>query len=278
MAALDPITLQLIALALEEDAARDDLTAQATIPPGKPGKASIRAKANGVLSGVTIAEHVFRSLDTGISIEWKKRDGDAVAQGDRICALAGDLRALLAAERTALNFLQHLSGIATATRAFVEAVRGTGCAIVDTRKTVPGMRLAAKRAVLHGGGVNHRENLAGGMLIKENHIEGCGSIARAIAACRAVGKRWVEVECETLAQVRKAVAAQPDIILLDNMDPAQVRKARALVPREIVLEASGNITLANVREYAQTGVDRLAIGSITHSAPALDLSMRVESS
>jgi len=270
------MTLQLIDLALREDAVTRDRTSLATIDADALATATIRAKAAGIVSGVRIAEYVFLRVAQDIVIDWHKRDGADIAAGECLCTLQGPLRALLAAERTALNFLQHLSGIATATRAFVDAVHGTGCRIADTRKTVPGMRMAAKQAVLHGGGVNHRTHLADGMLIKENHIEGCGSIAQAVAACRAAGGPWIEVECETLEQVHEAVMARPDMILLDNMSPQQVAQARAIVPSDITLEASGNITLANARAYAETGVDRLAIGGITHSAPVLDLSMRVE--
>jgi len=266
-------------MALNEDAAATDLTAQATIAPEQSGTATLSAKANGVLSGVHVAQRVFETVDTNLAQEWKKQDGDDVNAGDTICRISGSLRSLLAAERTALNFLQHLSGIATATHTFVDAVSETGCAIADTRKTTPGLRHLEKQAVLHGGGVNHRMDLKSGMLIKENHITAAGSITRAIQLCRQTGHDvWVEVECETPDEVHEAVAARPDIILLDNMVPETVRAARAIVPTSILLEASGNITLANACDYAKTGVDRLAIGAVTHSAPALDISMRVEAS
>lgn len=267
---------RLIQLALEEDAAARDLTAMATIATDAMGTARITAKGAGILSGSAAAQAVFAAVDKRINCQWRKRDADQLAAGDIVCEINGSLRSLLAAERTALNFLQHLSGIATATHAFVEAVRGTGCLIADTRKTAPGMRRLEKRAVLDGGGINHRLDLQSGMLIKENHIEACGSITRAIQACRqASADLWLEVECETLAEVTEAVAGAPDIILLDNMRPADVACARAAVPASILLEASGNITLENARDYALAGVDRIAIGAITHSAPALDLSMRV---
>jgi len=174
-----------------------------------------------------------------------------------------------------------LSGIATATYAYVEAVKDLSCHIVDTRKTTPGMRDLEKQAVRHGGGENHRMDLQSGMLIKENHIKASGSITDAVHACYALqtqlqSEAWIEVECETMDEVREAIAVCPDIILLDNMSLNEVREARALVPTSILLEASGNITLANARDYAKTGVNRIAIGAVTHSAPALDLSMRVE--
>jgi len=268
----------LITQALAEDAAFNDLTAMATIGETQQGHAIITAKAAGVLSGCSVASAVFTTMEPAIHQQWRKADGDTVAIGDVVCELQGPLRALLAAERTALNFLQHLSGIATATAAFVATVAGSNCAIVDTRKTTPGLRLLEKAAVVHGGGENHRIDLATGILIKENHIEACGSLTSAIAACRAAAAGiWIECECETLAEVVEAVEAGPDIILLDNMSPEDVSAARALVPASITLEASGNISLANARAYAETGIDRIAIGAITHSAPALDLSMRVSS-
>jgi nicotinate-nucleotide pyrophosphorylase (carboxylating) len=267
----------LIQLALDEDAVFNDLTAQATIPADAQGTARIVAKSAGVLSGISIAQAVFSAVDININCQWLKNDADQIAAGDCICEISGPLRTLLAAERTALNFLQHLSGIATATHAFVEAVQGSDCQIADTRKTTPGMRHMEKQAVVHGGGINHRMDLQSGMLIKENHIEACGSISDAVNACfNANHDVWTEVECETLDEVHEALHVCPDIILLDNMSLATVCKARAVIPESILLEASGNITLNNVRDYALTGVDRIAIGAITHSAPALDLSMRVQ--
>ena len=267
---------RLIELALAEDAARHDLTAIATIAENALGSAIISAKANGILSGTAAAKAVFAAVDGQIACRWQKQDGDRLATTDIICELSGPLRSLLAAERTALNFLQHLSGIATLTNQYVRAVEGIGCQIVDTRKTMPGMRHLEKQAVLDGGGTNHRLDLQGGMLIKENHIRACGSITDAVRACRLAGfDTWIEVECETMTEVEEAIAAGPDIILLDNMSPAEAIQARAIVPASITLEASGNITLANIRSYAEAGVDRVAIGAITHSAPVLDLSMRI---
>ena len=268
----------LIQLALSEDAVFNDLTAHATLPADLHGSALITAKADGVLSGITVANAVFDAVDQSIACNWKAADADRVESGQIVCDMSGPMRSLLAAERTVLNFLQHLSGIATATQAFVDAVSGTDCRIADTRKTTPGFRELEKQAVIHGGGVNHRMDLQSGMLIKENHIKSCGSITDAVHACYQNNEKhavWIEVECESLDEVNEAVAVCPDIILLDNMSPDMVSKARAIVPASILLEASGNITLANARAYAETGVDRIAIGAITHSAPALDLSMRV---
>jgi len=275
---VDAVETALIKQALSEDAADTDLTAQATIASNQIGSATLTAKANGILSGASIARRVFETVDADLTQEWLKQDGDSVQHDDVICRISGSLRHLLAAERTALNFLQHLSGIATATHTFVDAIAGTGCAIADTRKTTPGLRHLEKQAVTHGGGINHRMDLANGMLIKENHIAAAGSITDAVNLCYQAGHDvWVEVECETLDEVREAACVCPDIMLLDNMMPKTVREARTIVPKSILLEASGNITLSNARDYAKTGVDRLAIGAITHSAPALDISMRVES-
>ncbi|MDX8394865.1 MAG: carboxylating nicotinate-nucleotide diphosphorylase [Mariprofundaceae bacterium] len=266
----------IIQAALAEDATDRDVTAEATIEANQIGSARITAKADGVLSGITLANDVFSTVDAEVSVIWHVHDGDAVEAGDMICELEGNLRSLLAAERTALNFLQHLSGIATATRTFVHRVANTDCKIADTRKTTPGLRHLEKEAVRHGGGINHRMDLASGMLIKENHIEAAGSIIDAVNLCYA--KRpdvFIEVECETLEQVKEAIQVCPDMILLDNMMPEQVLEARKLVPVAILLEASGNITLDNALAYAKTGVNRIAIGHITHSAPSLDFSMLV---
>lgn len=275
----DLLLQSLIDAALAEDMAWNDLTAKATIGEDQQGKASIVAKADGVLSGCVVAKQVFETMDESISQTWHKHDADKVQAGDLICELSGNMRMLLSAERTALNFMQHLSGIASATSLFVTALDGTSCDIVDTRKTTPGLRILEKQAVLDGGGKNHRLDLASGMLIKENHILAAGSITDAIAACQKLSPdTWIEVECETLDEVIEAVHACPDIILLDNMSPEIVSQARKLVPTSMLLEASGNITLDNARAYAETGINRIAVGAITHSAPSLDLSMRISQS
>ncbi|MDQ6975149.1 MAG: carboxylating nicotinate-nucleotide diphosphorylase [Mariprofundaceae bacterium] len=267
---------QLIHTALEEDMAFQDITGLACIAVHAKGTAKLVAKATGVLSGCDVSAACFQSRDASLSKKWFKHDGDTVQAGDVLAHVSGSLRSLLAAERTALNFLQHLSGIATTTHAFVCCVDGTGCQIVDTRKTTPGMRQLEKQAVQHGGGVNHRMDLADAMLIKENHIAACGSISDAVGACYTWDDRcFVEVECETLAQVTEAVLVAPDMILLDNMTVAMVKEARALVPDSILLEASGNINLDNAKHYAATGVNRLAIGAMTHSSPVLDVSLLI---
>lgn len=267
---------QLIQIALTEDAAFNDLTGKATIAESATGTARISAKAAGIISGCLLADEVFAIVDQNIQRKWLLTDGDTASEGSTVCELSGSLRSLLAAERTALNFLQHLSGIASDTHRYVTTLDGTGCKIADTRKTTPGLRLLEKQAVVHGGGINHRIDLESGMLIKENHIEACGSISDAIGSCQQFNSNlWIEVECETMDEVIEAVAACPDIILLDNMTPEMVSRAREVVPSSILLEASGNITLNNARSYAETGIDRIAIGAITHSSPSLDLSMRI---
>lgn len=269
----------LIDDALAEDMAFNDLTAKATMNQAQQGKATIIAKADGVLSGCAVAHQVFTTMDEAILQAWQKTDQDHVQAGDVICQLKGNMRMLLSAERTALNFMQHLSGIATATASFVQALEGTACDVADTRKTTPGLRLLEKQAVLDGGGINHRMDLASGMLIKENHIQAAGSITDAVVACQKLSPNtWIEVECETLDEVIETVHVCPDMILLDNMPIALVEEARKLIPSSMLIEASGNITLHNARNYAQTGINRIAVGAITHSAPCLDLSMRVERS
>ncbi len=267
----------LIRQSLQEDMAAQDVTALACVDEGSSATARLYVKAEGVLSGIAVAARCFALHDHRLDVQCLKDDGDHVQAGDLVMLVSGSTRSLLAAERTALNFLQRLSGIATATWQLVRLIADTDCCITDTRKTTPGLRHLEKQAVLHGGGVNHRMDLAQAVLIKENHIAACGSITDAVHACYAAGHElFIEVECETLAQVEEAVAVAPDMILLDNMDVATVAKARAMVPPSILLEASGNISHQTAAAYAATGVDRLAVGAITHSAPALDLSLLIE--
>jgi len=266
---------KLIRQALAEDRIDRDLTSLATVPSDLSGRAEITARAAGVISGIDIARTVFTLVDKNIEQNWKMTNGSLTESGDVIGLIQGKLRSILTAERTALNFLQHLSGIATSTHAFCREIRNYDCLIADTRKTAPGLRESEKKAVLHGGGVNHRIDLADGMLIKENHILAAGSLEKAILACRRISDVWLEVECETLEEVKEAIACKPDMILLDNMPVEQVATARRQVPESIILEASGGITIDNAGLYAETGVDRLAIGAITHSAPALDISLLI---
>jgi nicotinate-nucleotide pyrophosphorylase (carboxylating) len=223
-------------------------------------------------------EACFRKLDTGVAIDWLVSEGSAIAPGQKLCTVRGAARALLTAERTALNFLQTLSAVATATRRYVDAAAGTKARIVDTRKTLPGLRRAEKYAVRVGGGLNHRMGLFDGILIKENHIAAAGGVVAALreAARIAPPGVWTQIEVENSAQLRDALAAGATMILLDNMSPGQMREAVNIAAGRAELEASGGITLENVRAIAATGIDRISIGSLTKDIAAVDLSMRFE--
>ena len=275
----------LVELALEEDlGAVGDLTSQAVIPEWQQGRAVFVARAPGVLAGLPILPLVSSKVDPRLELESLKNDGDSLVKGDRIAEWRGPMRGILAAERTALNFLQHLSGIATLTRRYVDAVAGLKCKILDTRKTSPGWRLLEKYAVRQGGGHNHRIGLYDGVLIKDNHLaalkEEASPITAAVeAARRCASSLPIEIEVENFKQFDEALALAPDIILLDNMTPGELAEAVARRDAQcdetnwIFLEASGGITLANVRAVAETGVDRISIGALTHSAPALDIAL-----
>ena len=263
--------------ALAEDVASGDLTAQ-LIAETATARARIITRADIVVCGAAWVESTFRRLDPAVDIRWQAPDGTQAAAGSTLCSLSGRARALLTGERTALNFLQLLSGVATATRRYVDAVRGTRAQILDTRKTLPGLRLAQKYAVVTGGGVNHRMGLYDAVLIKENHVAAAAGVTAALrnAAPLAARADWIQVEVETLDQLREALAAGAKMVLLDNMTPAQMREAVALAGGRAALEASGGITLATVRAIAETGVDRISIGSLTKDVSAADLSMRFE--
>jgi len=272
---------------LAEDLGSGDVTAACFVPAGHRATATLTAKATGVLCGADLALPIVRLLDPAASVSAVAIDGTAVEPGQAVALLEADTRALLAAERTLLNLVQHLSGIATHTARFVAAVAGTDARIHDTRKSVPGLRWFAKRAVVAGGGVNHRQGLWDQVLIKSNHLafarpwpHGRRPIEAAVAAARAKAPAGIVVQVEVFdaAEAVRAAEAGADLVLLDNFSPRQVAEAvgqvRARFPREKVgLEASGGIDLANVRAYAQAGVDRISIGALTHSAPALDLSL-----
>jgi nicotinate-nucleotide pyrophosphorylase (carboxylating) len=270
-----PSVARLIAMALEEDLGRGDVTTLATIPPGRTARGKISAKANLTIAGLPLVGHILRVVDPLAGMQILVAEGCAVKKGEVVVELWGNARALLTAERTSLNFLQHLSGVATLTRQFVDAVAGTRCKIIDTRKTLPGFRLLEKYAVTQGGGANHRMGLDDGVLIKDNHIAVCGGITAAIRQARSHASALlrIEVECTTLAEVQAAVDANADIILLDNMTTGQMNEAVRLVSGRALLEASGNMSLERVREVAETGVDFISVGALTHSAPAVDLSM-----
>jgi nicotinate-nucleotide pyrophosphorylase (carboxylating) len=275
---LRPRTEHLIDLALDEDAGLGDLTSRAIFAPGHRSRAFIAAGEDLVVCGLEVAARVFARVDPVLKVTISARDGDRVRKGRRLLAVSGSTEAILTAERTALNFIQHLSGVATLSRRFADAVAGTGVRIVDTRKTTPGFRALDKYAVRCGGCHNHRSSLGEHVLIKDNHIAAAGSIARAVAKVREAAPHLarIEIEATTLAQVRSAVRAGADVVLLDNMTPDQVAAAVAVIAGAAMVEVSGGVRLGTVRAYAVPGVDVISIGALTHSAPAADLSLTVQ--
>jgi len=270
-----PTVARLIATALEEDLGRGDVTTLATIPPDRTAQGKITAKADLTIAGLPLVGQILKVVDPAAGVRVLVAEGSAVKKGEVVVELWGNAVALLSAERTILNFLQHLSGVATLTRRFVAAVAGTACKIIDTRKTLPGFRLLDKYAVTQGGGTNHRLGLDDGVLIKDNHIAVCGGVGATVrqARSRASALLRIEVECTTLTEVQEALDACADIILLDNMATSQISEAVRLVSGRALLEASGNMSLERVCEVAETGVDFISVGALTHSAPAVDLSM-----
>jgi nicotinate-nucleotide pyrophosphorylase (carboxylating) len=270
-----PSTIRLISMALEEDLGRGDVTTLATIPPDRTAQGKITAKADLTIAGLPVVARVLNAVDLTAGVRFLVTEGSAVKKGQVVLELWGNAAGLLIAERTLLNFLQHISGVATLTRKFVDAIAGTKCKIIDTRKTLAGFRLLDKYAVTQGGGTNHRMGLDDGILIEDNHIAVCGGVGAAVqqARSRASALLRIEVECTTLAEVQEAIDARADIILLDNMTTLQMADAVHLVHGRALLEASGNMSLERVREVAETGVDFISVGALTHSAPAADLSM-----
>ncbi len=267
--------------ALLEDQAWDDITTAALVPPEQRGRAVVVAKAEGVLAGLPMAEAVFHAVDPSLAWRPLAAEGARLMPGQAVAEVEGSLAAILRAERVALNYLTHLSGVATATARLVEAIAGTRCRLRDTRKTTPGLRALEKYAVRVGGGENHRFGLADAVLIKDNHLAALAARGLGIAdavrlACQAApaGMR-VQIEVTDVEQARQALAAGAHELLLDNMPPAEMRRVVELAKGKAVLEASGGITLANARQVAETGVDYISVGAITHSAPALDLSLEV---
>jgi nicotinate-nucleotide pyrophosphorylase (carboxylating) len=260
--------------ALLEDLGPDDvdLTSDATIPAALDGEAIVIAKGAGILAGVPIAIEVFRQVDPTATIAFEVLDGARVEPGQRIAVATGGMRALLRAERTALNFLQQLSGVATLTRRYVDAAPGV--TILNTRKTVPGLRSLQRYAVALGGGTNHRQGLSSAVLVKDNHIVAAGGVTAALERTRGLGLP-VEIEVEDLEQLEEAIAGRPAVVMLDNMPVDLVREAVRRTHHRVLLEVSGGVNLASVGGYAATGVDRISIGELTHSARALDLSMEV---
>lgn len=267
----------LIAMALREDIGAGDVTTQAVVPPGQQGRAQLVMQEAGVVCGLEIARQVFTTVDGALGWETKINDGEAVPSGTAIAVVTGSLAAILSAERTALNFLQRLSGIATRTRHFVEAVAGCPVKLLDTRKTLPGWRALDKYAVAIGGGANHRFGLFDRYLVKSTHVDLAGSIAEAAARVQRGRdpQLLLEVEVRDVREVAEACAAGVDIIMLDNFTPEAVREAVALVAGRVPLEVSGGVTLANVRAYADTGVAYISIGALTHSVPAIEMHLRL---
>jgi len=268
---------RIIRLALEEDLFSGDLTTDAIIGPGAGGKASLVSREDSVLAGLPVFKRVFEILSSEVEFECFFEDGNSVPAGGKICLLSGSLSAILKGERTALNLLQRMSGIATLTRTYVDKAGSHKARILDTRKTAPGLRLLDKYAVRMGGGFNHRLGLYDGILIKDNHIAAAGSIARAVALARQNSPHTikVEVEVEDLPGLEEGLEAGADVILLDNMSSDMMRKAVRIAGGRVLLEASGNINLNNVEEVAGTGVDLISIGALTHSARAVDLSLEL---
>ena len=268
------VDLDLIRRALAEDlAGGQDITSVATVSGSERVVADFVARKAGVIAGVEMAVATLREV--GITdIQVHLNDGDAVAPGSVVMTVRGDTRAILLAERTALNFVGHLGGIATLTNTWVKAIAGTACTIRDTRKTTPGMRLLEKAAVVAGGGANHRLSLSESALIKDNHIAAAGGVSAAFTKVRAAfPDAFIEIEVDSLEQLKEVAAQSPDLVLLDNMTPAQCKEAVVLVAGRFKLEASGGISLENALAYAQSGVDYLAIGALTHSAPVLDIGL-----
>ncbi len=267
----------VLELALREDIGSGDITTGSIVPEDAVLTGEIRAKGTGVISGIGLCCEVFRKLDPDCAWEEIVNDGDRVSPGDTLARVTGKARAILSAERTALNILQKMSGISTLTSLFVEAVAGSGVKIKDTRKTLPGLRWISKYAVAAGGGHNHRAGLYDGVLIKDNHIKAAGSIAAAVGKAREnVGEDFsVEVETKTMEQVKEAVSCGVDVIMLDNMDVREIEEAVGLIDRRALVEVSGGVTLENVKGMARSGVDFISVGALTHSAPCLDISFDV---
>ncbi|MBI5599907.1 MAG: carboxylating nicotinate-nucleotide diphosphorylase [Deltaproteobacteria bacterium] len=279
--ALDEYSGRIVNAALAEDVGPGDITTEAIVSSGLKGHAGILAKERFIVCGLIFAEKVFTSLDPGIKFKRRVKDGDTVKRNEVIATVSGRMRSILSGERVALNFLQRLSGIATLTGEFVKKTRGTDVMILDTRKTTPCMRIAERYAVRVGGGVNHRFGLFDAILIKDNHIKAAGGVTKALGHVieRAGGKYRgaprVEIEVGNLKEAQEALAGNAGVIMLDNMDIAEMKKAVRLIGRRALVEASGGVTLDNVKRIASTGVDFISVGALTHSARAVDISLKV---
>jgi nicotinate-nucleotide pyrophosphorylase (carboxylating) len=266
-----------VRLALEEDVATGDVTAQ-LIPADKDAVAKVIGREEAILCGTAWFEASFRLIASDVRIVWHVREGERIFPGQAVCDIRGNARALLTAERCALNFLQTLSAVATETRRYADAIAGTQAVVMDTRKTLPGLRLAQKYAVTVGGGKNQRIGLFDGILIKENHIAAAGGIAQALQAAQLIANVPIQIEVESLEELQTALAADARLILLDNFTLDEMRSAVAITAGRAALEASGNVTLETVRAIAETGVQRISIGSLTKHVRAIDFSMRIENS
>ncbi len=278
---MNPITMQLVAdkyikMALEEDINSEDVSTNAVMPEYKKGEVELICKEDGIIAGLMVFERVFTLLDPKTQVTCHVKDGDEVKKGEVLAVVTGDIRVLLSGERTALNYLQRMSGIATYTRSVTRLLEGTKTTLLDTRKTTPGMRVFEKYAVRVGGGANHRYNLSDGVLLKDNHIDAAGSVTQAVQAARAYAPfvRKIEVETEDLDMVREAVEAGADIIMLDNMTREQMAEAVRIINGRAETECSGNVTKENINTIAHLGVDYISSGALTHSAPILDISLK----
>lgn len=278
---MDPIAMKLVGddlilQALREDITFEDVSTASVCPQARRAEVQLIAKADGVIAGLDVFARTFALLDPATTVEATVADGDEVHAGQHLATVKGDARVLLSGERVALNYLQRMSGIATYTRHMVRALEGTNTKLVDTRKTTPGMRVFEKTAVLAGGGFNHRYNLSTAVMLKDNHIDAAGGVAKAIQMARAHASFTctVEIECENLDMVREAADAGADIIMLDNMDHDAMAKAIEVIGSRAKVEASGNVDAQNIRALADLGVDFISSGALTHSAPILDLSLK----
>lgn len=267
---------QLIRMALQEDITSEDVSTNAVMPTEVKGRVDLIAKEDGIIAGLDVYARVFQMLDEKTEIDFKCKDGDEVKKGELMATLTGDIRVLLSGERVALNYLQRMSGIATYTRQVAKLLEGSKVTLLDTRKTTPNCRVFEKYAVRVGGGCNHRYNLSDGVLLKDNHIGAAGSITKAITMAKEYAPfvRKIEIEVETLEQVKEAVEAGADIIMLDNMTPEVMKQAVELIDGRAQTECSGNITKENIARIREIGVDFVSSGALTHSAPILDISMK----
>ncbi|WP_196591484.1 carboxylating nicotinate-nucleotide diphosphorylase [Pectinatus frisingensis] len=278
---MNTVTLQLVAdkyikLALQEDITNEDISTNSVMPHYKKGSVELICKQTGIIAGLKIFERVFQLLDSATEIKFYTKDGSKVSSGEKLAVITGDIRVLLSAERTALNYLQRMSGIATYTARVVTLLKNSPTRLLDTRKTTPCMRIFEKYAVTVGGGLNHRYNLSDGVLLKDNHINAAGGVKQAIAAAKKYVPfvHKIEVETENLAMVKDAVEAGADIIMLDNMSIENMKKAIKIIAGRAQTECSGNVTKENIEKLLSVGVDYISSGALTHSAPILDISMK----